>query len=140
MRHREVIKALGEILEKHGHQFSFDWASQPSLKPYVENQNQCRTAAGAIGEALKHTDVFVLISDEAGTDMFIETGIAIGCKKDGASIYNVGPYNKRSLMQFHPDIKQVDNLEDIFKLHLPEAITEVQELDKKLALEFSGDK
>ncbi len=140
MCHRETIQSLRALLEKYGHEFSFDWSSQPSLKPYKDHPNECRQAAETINKAIKDTDVFVLISDEAGTDMFIELGLAIKESENRKmTIYNVGPFNQRSLMQFHIVIKQVKNLEDIFNQHLPEAVPEIKALDKKLEAEFSGE-
>ncbi len=63
--------------------------------------------AKKIESEIKKCDTFVLISDRAGTDMFVELGIATSLKK---KIYIVGKWNKRSLMHFHPSIKHVDLL------------------------------
>ena len=141
IRHKDTIKSLGQILKKHGHQFSFDWSSLPSLKPYKDHAKDCRELANSVGESLKDTDIFVLISDEAGTDMFIEIGIAIGINmaNKNLKIYNVGPHNQRSLMQFYPSINGVDTLEEIFVQHLPAAVPDIKILDQQLAQEFKSE-
>ncbi len=66
--------------------------------------------AARIEREVKNCDIFILISDKAGTDMFVESGIAIALKK---KIYIVGKWNKRSLMHFHPNITRVDSLESL---------------------------
>lgn len=68
--------------------------------------------AAKIEKEIKSCDVFILISDKAGTDMFVESGLAIAFKK---RIYVVGRWNKRSLMHFHPQIKHVDSLEELLE-------------------------
>jgi len=71
--------------------------------------------------ALAHADVFVLISDEAGTDMFVELGIAIAqwMQNKKMRIYIVGKHNKRSLMHLHPAINHVNRIEEIFEKECP---------------------
>ena len=78
-----------------------------------------------ISAALKEVDIFVLITDKAGTDMFIELGIAIGIglDNDKTKIYAVGKFNDRSLMHFHPIIRRVDKLSDVFNIECPEILT-----------------
>jgi hypothetical protein len=140
IRHKDTLQKVAEIIRRHGHELAFDWVVLPSLKPYSENSEACQQLAGQISEAIISTDVFVLISDAAGTDMFLETGLALATKANGhpLSIYNVGPYNQRSLMQFHPDLIPVNSLAEIFKIHLPEAESEISEIDKLLKENFQS--
>jgi len=39
-------------------------------------------------------------------------------------IYAVGKFNDRSLMHFHPAIKRVDKLSDVFSIECPELLTQ----------------
>src|SRR3989338_6338937 len=96
------------------------------MKPYNENSNQSSLVAKEISVALKDVDIFVLITDEAGTDMFIELGIVIGRWLDNnkTKIYAVGKFNDRSLMHFHPAIKRVDKLSNVFSIECPELLTQ----------------
>lgn len=65
--------------------------------------------AKKIEKEIKKCDTFILISDRAGTDMFVELGIAIGLRK---KVYVVGGHNKRSLMHFHPHVHHIEGLNE----------------------------
>lgn len=108
IKNKEKLLTFSEVLENNNHKVVSSWMHAPSLKPYLENDKQCRLMAKKIENEIKKCDVFVLISDKAETDMFVELGIAISLKKE---IYIVGKYNKRSLMHFHSGIKHVDSLD-----------------------------
>jgi hypothetical protein len=126
MRHKDSINRVIDFLKSHGHSIAYEWSKSGSLKPYQENADQAAMVAGDIGEALKEVDVFVLIADAAGTDMFIELGMAIGrWQSDNTTkIYVVGDNNNRSLMHFHPAIKRLDTLRDVFALECPKLLDE----------------
>ncbi len=109
-RHKEKLLKISKLLEAKKHKVVSSWLSVPSLKPYEENKKESRKMAAQIVREIKSCDVFVLISDRAGTDMFVESGIAIAFKK---KIYVVGRWGKRSLMHFHPSIKHIDKLEEL---------------------------
>lgn len=126
MRHREFIDKIVNFLESYNHSVVYDWSKLGSLKPYTENSNKTSLIAKEISDALKDVDIFVLIADEAGTDMFIELGIVIGRWLDNkkTKIYVVGEFNDRSLMHFHPAIKRLDKLSDVFSMECPELLTQ----------------
>ncbi len=119
-RHKEIVKSIGKILESHNHELSFDWTSLDKIIHYDEYL--CKEIAEKISSAIYNTDVFVLISDPEGTDMFIELGIAIKSFLDNKKpkIYIVGEYNKRSLMHFHPSIIHMDSIEEVMNIECPE--------------------
>ena len=116
MRHKNKISEINEFLKGKNQEIAFEWSSLDSLKPYSENSEKASLIAENISLSLKKTDVFVLISDKEGTDMFIELGIIIGdwLENSRSRIYVVGKFNNRSLMHFHPSIKRVDSLIDVF--------------------------
>lgn len=109
-RHREKLLKVKEQLEAHKHRVVSSWLTVDSLRPYDERSKECRAMAARIEREIKSCDIFILISDKAGTDMFIESGIAIALKKE---IYVIGKWGKRSLMHFHPKIKHVATLSEI---------------------------
>jgi nucleoside 2-deoxyribosyltransferase len=111
--HREKLLKVADLLIAKKHKVVSSWLWVDSLRPYEENQKESRLMAARIEREIKNCDIFILISDKAGTDMFVEYGIAIALKK---KIYIVGKWNKRSLMHFHPHITQIDSLKDIIKL------------------------
>lgn len=126
IRHKDNISRIIKLLQSQNHEVVYDWSKLGSLKPYKDNSHQASLIAEEISVALKNVDIFVLISDEFGTDMFIELGLVIGNWLDNKKIkiYAVGNFNNRSLMHFHPAIKQVDNLSDVFSLECPELLTQ----------------
>lgn len=132
MRHKKEIELLQVTLEKHGQEIVFKWTDQPSFKPYDRHLHECQYLAGQIDEAIRKTDIFILLGDAAGTDMFIELGIFLGHKKQGAKAYVIGPHNRRSLMHHHPQIIPVDKLSDITNEILREASQDITLIDKRL--------
>lgn len=126
MRHKDKITKIVDFLKLQGHEIVFEWSSLDSIKPYNYHAEKSSLIAKQISESLRDVDVFVLITDEAGTDMFVELGIVIGRWLDDKNIriYAVGPFNSRSLMHFHPVIIKVDNLIDVFRLECPAVLNQ----------------
>lgn len=125
MRHKEDIDNLVDFLKSSGHSVVYEWSKLGSLKPYEENSEQSSLVAQNISESLKDVDIFVLLTDASGTDMFIELGIVIGnCSADKPTkIYAVGEFNTRSLMHFHPLITRVSTMNEVFLKECPELIS-----------------
>ena len=124
MRHREKINKISDFLRSHNHEIVYDWFKLGQLKPYAENADEASLVASKISSSLRQADVFVLFADKSGTDMFVELGMVIALWQDNKNlkIYAVGEFNNRSLMHFHPAIKRVDNLSDVFKELVPELL------------------
>jgi hypothetical protein len=116
MRHQEKIKIIATFLEEKGETFVSDWVYQPSLKPYTENNNEVQTNSSEVVRSVQDADIFVMISDKEGTDMFIELGIALGkhVTTKNNRLYIVGEHAKRSLMQLHPAIIHVKDVSELF--------------------------
>lgn len=123
-RHQKSIDKIIDFLKTQNQNIVFEWSKLGALSPFKENAKRSSAVAQEICQALKNVDVFVLISDEAGTDMFIELGIAIGKWLDDkqTKIYAVGKFNDRSLMHFHPAVVQVANLTEVFQTEIPEIL------------------
>ncbi len=126
MRHKESIEKIVDFLKSQDHQVVYEWSKLSQLEPYNGNPEKSSSVAKEISVALKDLDIFVLITDEAGTDMFIELGIVIGKWLDNnkTKIYAVGKFNDRSLMHFHPAIRRVGKLSDVFSIECPELLTQ----------------
>lgn len=118
MRHVHNLIQLAQVLEVHGEVLVGKWIYGVSLKPYHENIEEVHRVGLENTQAILDTDVFVIISDPEGTDIFVELGIALGSatSKNGIPrIYSVGEYSKRSLMSLHPSIIHCDNLAQVFE-------------------------
>ena len=122
-RHREFVESLIHTLKINGHEVVFDWTLLKLRLPF-QNYPENSQFADALSLAIPLADVFVLLSDPAGTDMFIELGIALANFIDHKKprIYIVGKHNKRSLMHLHSGIIHVDTLQEVFKKECPEVV------------------
>lgn len=117
VRHKEKLKEIFKYLEIKGETVVSDWVYEGSHKPYSENLEKVQVLARRVVTSLLDTDIFVLISDPEGTDMFVELGVCLGKSKidpDSIRIYIVGEYSKRSLMQLHPSVQHFENIQELF--------------------------
>ncbi|MDB4984455.1 MAG: hypothetical protein JWM20_634 [Patescibacteria group bacterium] len=117
VRHTENLVKASEFLVSQGQEIVSTWIYGKSLKPYHEHVQEAQQVGSENLQAILETDIFVLISDAEGTDMFVELGAALACATErpgSIRIYNVGEYSKRSLMQVHPAIIHVSSMEDVF--------------------------
>ncbi len=121
-KHKQTVGKIIEILKENNQDIIFDWAKLRDIKPYKENRKLCSELSNKISLALSDVEIFVLISDKEGTDMFIELGIAIAnwLKNKSMRIYIVGKWNKRSLMHFHPAVIHVNDLKEVFYKECPD--------------------
>jgi len=118
MRHKENLAKVVRQLELQGESVISDWVHEGSLKPYHENLEKVQNLASRAVSSLLDTDIFVLISDPEGTDMFVELGVCLareGSSLDGVRLYIIGEHSKRSLMQLHPSVKHLKNFEELFE-------------------------
>lgn len=125
-RHQKTITDIVNLLKSKNHHVVYEWSKLDLLQPYNENSEKSSLVANEISTALSDVEVFVLISDEAGTDMFVELGIVIRqwMENNKIKIYIVGKFNDRSLMHFHPAIKRVNKLSDVFSIEYPELLNQ----------------
>ena len=121
MERMELVKTWISRLEKKGHSIAYDWTSIENIRPYLENREKTAQVADQITKSIPDCDVFVLLSDAAGTDMFVELGIALASPKK-PRIYAVGKHNKRSLMHLHPEIIHADSMKEVFNKECPEVL------------------
>jgi hypothetical protein len=118
MKHKSKITDISKFLKDRGETVISEWIYKDSLKPYKENISKIQPFSEEVVSSLLDTDIFVLISDPEGTDMFIELGICLAKKilSKNIKIYIVGEYSKRSLMQLHPSIIHARNIEEVFNI------------------------
>ncbi len=124
MRHKDSITLIVDFLKSHNHIIVYEWSKGESLQPYATNSHKSSVVAKEITDSLQDVDVFVLIADASGTDMFIELGVVIGryAQRAKPKIYAVGEFNDRSLMHFHPAITRVDTLREVFVKECPDIL------------------
>jgi hypothetical protein len=111
---KEEVKRIYEMLMGLGQEIVYDWTEEDPVKPYGENEELANEISVRMINASESCDVFVLISDEAGTDMYGELGSAITSEKPGR-IYVIGDFLDRSKLFFHPNVKRMKTIEDVLE-------------------------
>jgi hypothetical protein len=116
-KHVEKIKQITDVLTKQGEHVTSDWVNYGKLAPFEEHMDEVAKLTSDVVASILASDIFVLISDQEGTDMFVELGIALARKSEKPEnrIYIVGPYAKRSLMQLHQGIIHVGTIDEVLK-------------------------
>jgi hypothetical protein len=116
-KYQNKLNGLIHVLSSNNQTVECDWTTLDDLMPYQENQGKCESYAQMIYRGIANADVFVMISDAGGTDMFIELGLALAQSEihHKPRVYVVGAHNQRSLMHFHPLIKRMDSIWNVFK-------------------------
>lgn len=118
IKHQPKVKQICDFLESKNETIVSKWIYKDSLKPYEENSSAVQSFSKEVVDSLLDCDIFVLISDPEGTDMFIELGICLAKNElsKNSKIYIIGEHSKRSLMQLHPSIVHLKNLEELFEI------------------------
>ena len=106
------VKQAIEILRESGHDVTFDWTSIPHLRPYEENADAARDAAIQESQAVKNSNVLLLIPHEKGVGMYVELGIAIGV---GIPIRIITTSESNTMFFHHPLVKKVSSLIDVIE-------------------------
>jgi len=119
-RHKAAVRGLLELLTLHGHDAACDWTRFDQKE--VADTRHASGLALDVSSAIKDCDIFMMIGDEAGTDMYVELGIALAYNAQAGKplIYVVGSHGKRSLMHSHPAIRHEPTVADVFRKVCPE--------------------
>jgi len=114
---KEEVKKLYKLFRDKGHKISSDWTLHKRIKPYKENQEMASKYAIEDVEGVKDSDIFIMISDNTGTGLYTELGVAIAsCVEFGKpKIYIIGDYKDRFMFHFHPSINLKNNIEEVLK-------------------------
>ena len=112
---KEQVREIYRKLKRKGHEISNDWTRLPLKRPYEENFELAKRSIEEISEAIKNSDVVVLISDEAGIDMYGEFGEAIMSNMiTGKPLnYVIGDYLNKSILFFHLSVNRRKTIEEV---------------------------
>jgi hypothetical protein len=114
---KEDVKEYYKKLKSKNHTVSFDWTNYGSLKPYSKNKKIMDKLADAATEGIRKCDVFVLLTDESGTGMYTELGIAINnyLNFGKPEIYIIGDYLDRSPFYFHYVVNSCKTFDEVLE-------------------------
>ena len=118
-RHQKKLASISRQLERQGEHIESSWVYiEDKLIPFHEHLEAVRELAKTDITGVLNSDILVLISDPAGTDMFAELGAALAKhaqSPESIRIYIVGEHARRSLMQLHPSITHMETLKEVFE-------------------------
>lgn len=111
---KQEVRGLYERFESLGYEIAADWTQDKSIKPYENNLEAAREYPIIDVDAARNCDVFILITDEAGTGMYLELGVAISSNLEHGKprIYVIGEHISRSMFYFHPSVNRRETIDD----------------------------
>ena len=114
---KDEVREVYKTLENKGHEIMADWTEHKPVKPYADNQEVSQEYSVEDIDAAMSCDVFILISSDAGTGMYIELGAAIAnnIKTGTPKIYVIGEHTGRSMFYFHPSVMRKNTLAEVFE-------------------------
>lgn len=118
IRHTQNFIKVAECIETQGQILAGTWLYGKSLKPYHEHAQEAQQVGDENIRAILESDVFVMVSDPEGTDMFVELGVALTRETiypNTTRIYVIGEHGKRSLMHMHRAIRHVETMKDVLE-------------------------
>ena len=115
VKNKELVKNIHQKLIDSGHTVLSTWVDEKSANPYENHVVEAKNLAIQCINAVKECDVFILISDETGSGMYTEMGVALSRPiKNKPKIYVIGDYINRSTFFFHPYVKRLKTIDEVF--------------------------
>jgi hypothetical protein len=114
---KEEVREIYRKIKEASHEITEDWTRHPPAKPYDKNKDLSRKLSVIDMNAVKNSDVFVLLTNEDGVGMYIEIGGAIMSRiiNGKPRVYVIGKKLGRSMFFFHPVVKRRKTIEDVFE-------------------------
>lgn len=114
---RKLVEEIHRQVVNKGHEFMSTWVNEGEIIPYEKNISASSKRAEQCVRDSSGCDVFVLISDNSGSGMYTELGVALlsNINSGKPKIYIMGDYINRSAFFFHPSVKRVSSIEEVFK-------------------------
>jgi hypothetical protein len=117
LKQMNKIKEIQDFIKNKGHEIHTDWTEHLPPKPYSSDENKSSEFATIDIKGAMECDVFVLLSDEAGTGMYTELGSALANKINMGSphIYVIGDHLTKPIFLFHPEVTRKNNIDEVFE-------------------------
>ena len=113
---KELVRAIYKRFQDLGHELSYDWTLHKPIKPYIENPDMAKIYSERELDGILGCDIFVYLSDDAGTTLNMEFGAALAFLKNNGrpKIFVVGEFNDKSPWFFNDLVVRVSTVEDMF--------------------------
>ena len=118
---REEVIEIYEKIKERGHEISYDWMEVWEKlglrRPYEKQSKIAKLHVEKVIAAIKTSDVFIMISDKEGTDMYGELASAISFNfmNQKPKIFILGEYSSNSIFPFHPSINRRKTIEGVLE-------------------------
>lgn len=114
---KEEIRKIYSELEKIGYSVSGDWTRHKPIKPYEKHPRLSREYSVQDINRARKSNLFILISDRAGTGMHTELGSAIDhyLEFKRPRIYVIGKHLSASMFFFHPAVRRKETIEELIE-------------------------
>lgn len=121
---KETVREIYKELEGIGFEIPRDWTQHLPIKPYEQHSELARDYSIVDLDAAANCSVFIIITDEAGTGMYVELGAAVlsNLLRGKPRIYAVGDHTSRVMFYYHPVVNRRNKMEEVY--------TELRELMK----------
>lgn len=108
VRDKDVSKSLEASLKQKGYDSVTYWLGRENIQqPLSSNQDYAREIAVEALRAVAECEIFILLSDEGGTGMYVELGAALAKSLTDADmqIFVVGEHDgASSVFTYHPSV------------------------------------
>ncbi len=114
---KQEVLEIYRRLQDRGYIVSSDWTQHKPIKPYENNQELARRYSIEDIEGVINSDIFIVLSDDAGTGMYVELGAAIATnlQKGRPIIYVVGENTSRSMFYFHTIVRRRKTIDEVLE-------------------------
>ena len=114
---REEVRDIYKKIEEGGHEITEDWTVREGVRPYSQHPKLSREYSISDVEGVRDCDVFVLLSDKAGTGIHTELGTAIlsNIERDKPKIYVIGDHLDMSMFFFHSSVNRSRNIDAVLE-------------------------
>jgi len=114
---KERVKEIYSELEKMGYSIPGNWTNHQPIKPYEKYPELSEEYAVTDLDFARNSDLFILISEGAGTGMHTELGAAMDhfLEFKKPIIYVIGEHLDSSMFFFHPAIKRKQTIEQVIE-------------------------
>ena len=109
------IRNLTTDLEERGHLITYKWWEEDIKKPYLDKENANNSMAASIKmeNAIRKSDVFILMPTPKILGAAVEFGIAIGDNNDRDLLVILDDNSRQSVFYANPKVICLNSLKEI---------------------------
>ncbi len=113
---KQEVREIYEHLKRIGYEI-IDWTNHKQIKPYENNTTKARQYSSEDIKGIAHCDLFILLTDKAGTGMYAELGAAIfsNIEHGKPHIYVIGNSLSNCMFYFHPSVYRRKTIDDVIE-------------------------